>query len=73
MLKQVEFLMKKQANICDSKLLLSTKEAAQMLGLKPQTLRRWAIYENGPITPIRYGRLVRWSKREILDFARENV
>ncbi|MCH2003906.1 helix-turn-helix domain-containing protein [Acinetobacter ursingii] len=65
--------MKKQANICDSKLLLSTKEAAQMLGLKPQTLRRWAIYENGPITPIRYGRLVRWSKREILDFARENV
>lgn len=73
MLKQVEFLMKKQANICDSKLLHSTKEAAQMLGLKPQTLRRWAIYENGPITPIRYGRLVRWSKREILDFARENV
>ncbi|WP_228268790.1 helix-turn-helix domain-containing protein [Acinetobacter ursingii] len=66
-------MMKKQANICDSKLLLSTKEAAQMLGLKPQTLRRWAIYENGPITPIRYGRLVRWSKREILDFARENV
>ncbi|MCU4482579.1 helix-turn-helix domain-containing protein [Acinetobacter ursingii] len=65
--------MKKQANICDSKLLLSTKEAAQMLGLKPQTLRRWTIYENGPITPIRYGRLVRWSKREILDFARENV
>ena len=64
--------MKKQADICDSKLLLSTKEAAEMLGLKPQTLRRWAIYENGPITPIRYGRLVRWSKREILDFAREN-
>ena len=72
MLKQVEFLMKKQANICDLQLLLSTKEAAEMLGLKPQTLRRWAIYENGPITPIRYGRLVRWSKREILDFAREN-
>ncbi|APV35616.1 MULTISPECIES: helix-turn-helix domain-containing protein [Acinetobacter] len=65
--------MKKQAIICNPQLLLSTKEAAEMLGLKPQTLRRWAIYENGPITPIRYGRLVRWNKREILDFARENV
>ncbi|MFV8193314.1 MULTISPECIES: helix-turn-helix domain-containing protein [Acinetobacter] len=65
--------MKKQAIVCNPQLLLSTKEAAEMLGLKPQTLRRWAIYENGPITPIRYGRLVRWNKREILDFARENV
>lgn len=72
-MKQVDFLMKKQAIICNPQLLLSTKEAAEMLGLKPQTLRRWAIYENGPITPIRYGRLVRWNKREILDFARENV
>lgn len=72
-MKQVDFLMKKQASICNSQLLLSTKEAAEMLGIKPQTLRRWAIYENGPITPIRYGRFVRWNKREILDFARENV
>lgn len=73
MLKQVELLMKKQTNHFDSKLLLTTSEAAELLSLKPQTLRRWAIYENGPLTPIRYGRLVRWSKREILDFARENI
>lgn len=44
---------------------------AELLGLQPQTLRRWAIYENGPLTPIRYGRLLRWSKKELLIFARE--
>lgn len=55
------------------KLLLTTNEAAYLLGLQPQTLRRWAIYENGPITPIRYGRLLRWSKKEILEFARESI
>ncbi|WP_343682855.1 helix-turn-helix domain-containing protein [Acinetobacter baylyi] len=62
-----------EKKIVSEKLLLKTSEAAELLGLQPQTLRRWAIYENGPITPIRYGRLVRWSKREILDFARENL
>lgn len=55
------------------KLLLTTNEAAHLLGFQPQTLRRWAIYENGPITPIRYGRLLRWSKKEILEFARESI
>lgn len=60
-------------NKANEKLLLTTNEAAQLLGLQPQTLRRWAIYENGPITPIRYGRLLRWSKKEILVFARESI
>lgn len=55
----------------NEKLLLTTNEAAALLGLKPQTLRRWAIYENGPLVPIRYGRLIRWSKKELLNFARE--
>lgn len=62
--------MNKQLNQ-SSKLLLTTNEAAELLGLQPQTLRRWAIYENGPLTPIRYGRLLRWSKKELLIFARE--
>lgn len=53
------------------KILLTTNEAAYLLGLQPQTLRRWAIYENGPIVPIRYGRLLRWNKNEILVFAHE--
>lgn len=59
--------------LTSNKLLLTTNEAAYLLGLKAQTLRRWAIYENGPITPIRYGRLLRWNKKEILEFARESI
>jgi hypothetical protein len=38
--------------------ILSTDEAAQLLNRKPQTLRKWACLENGPIRPIRvHGRL----------------
>lgn len=32
-------------------LLISTADAAKLLGMQPQTLRKWAIYENGPVTP----------------------
>ena len=52
-------------------LLITTAEAAKLLGFQPQTLRKWAIYENGPLTGFRYGRLLRWSKKELLIFARE--
>ena len=31
---------------------LRTSEAARHLSLKPQTLRAWAHYKTGPITPI---------------------
>ncbi|WP_246891154.1 helix-turn-helix domain-containing protein [Acinetobacter baumannii] len=62
--------MKSQISIKSERLLLSTKDAAELLGLQPQTLRRWAIYENGPLTPIRFGRLIRWNKKELLEFAR---
>jgi Helix-turn-helix domain len=35
-----------------------TSEAAQYINRKPQTLRKWACLENGPIRPIRiHGRL----------------
>jgi predicted site-specific integrase-resolvase len=52
-------------------LLLTTAEAAKLLGMQPQTLRRWAVYENGPIVPKRHGRLLRWNRNEILKFAGE--
>ncbi len=42
-----------------------------MVGMQPQTLRKWAIYENGPVTPKRHGRLLRWNRNEILRFAGE--
>lgn len=38
--------------------VLDTNEAAFHLGRRPQTLRKWACLENGPIRPIRiHGRL----------------
>ena len=37
---------------------LSTEEAAALLHRKPQTLRKWAATETGPVRPIRiFGRL----------------
>lgn len=52
-------------------LLITTAQAAKLLGMQPQTLRKWAIYENGPIVPRRHGRLLRWNLNEILRFAGE--
>lgn len=40
--------------------LLETKEAAESIRFKPQTLRRWACYDNGPIRPVRIGNRLRW-------------
>jgi len=42
---------------------------ARLLGYAEQTLRKWALYENGPINPIRHGRTLRWSKAEVYKFA----
>lgn len=41
---------------------LPTKLAAIVLGLKEQTLRKWACYENAPggIRPVRIGRRLLW-------------
>lgn len=45
---------------------LSTNEAAKALNRAPQTLRKWACSEEGPIRPIRiYGRLA-WSVDDIV-------
>lgn len=40
--------------------ILTTNEAADFLGLKPQTLRCWACYGKGPISPVRIGNRLRW-------------
>ena len=38
--------------------VLPTNEAAPFINRRPQTLRKWACLENGPILPIRiHGRL----------------
>lgn len=49
----------------ENRTVIDTNEAAFHLGRKPQTLRKWACYEDGPLRPIRiYGRLA-WSVDEI--------
>lgn len=39
---------------------LTTAEAAKVLNRAPQTLRKWACYENGPIRPIRINGRLAW-------------
>lgn len=44
---------------------VDTATAAYYLNRRPQTLRKWACHENGPIKPLRvYGRLA-WSVSEL--------
>lgn len=46
------------ALIAGSRDTLPTNEAAAVINRQPQTLRKWACLENGPIRPIRiHGRL----------------
>lgn len=45
--------------------ILTTEEAAAALNLKPQTLRKWACLENGPIRPIRIARRLAWKVTDI--------
>jgi len=39
---------------------VTTEQAAAVLGRKPQTLRKWATYQTGPIQPIRIGSRLQW-------------
>lgn len=39
---------------------LPTNEAAHVLNRQPQTLRKWACLENGPIRPVRINGRLAW-------------
>lgn len=45
--------------------VLPTDEAAAALNRKPQTLRKWACLENGPIRPVRINGRLAWRLSEI--------
>ncbi|MEN8398111.1 helix-turn-helix transcriptional regulator [Acinetobacter towneri] len=49
----------------DGLMLLSTTQAAQIMGLKPQTLRKWAMDGSGPIQPIKIGNRLKWKLKDI--------
>ncbi|MES2024478.1 MAG: DNA-binding protein [Pseudomonadota bacterium] len=49
----------------ENRTVIDTNEAAFHLGRKPQTLRKWACNEDGPLRPIRiHGRLA-WPVADI--------
>jgi hypothetical protein len=52
--------------ITDRVKFLTTDEAAGLVRLKAQTLRKWASYQNGPVMPRRVGRRLLWSETELL-------
>ena len=39
---------------------VDTNEAAETLNRKPQTLRKWACLENGPLIPLRINGRLAW-------------
>lgn len=44
---------------------VNTEEAAAALNRKPQTLRKWACLENGPLRPIRINGRLAWRVKDI--------
>ncbi|MEM5293528.1 DNA-binding protein [Burkholderia sp. JPY481] len=45
--------------------ILTTEAAAVALNRRPQTLRKWACLENGPIRPIRINGRLAWKVADI--------
>lgn len=43
----------------------NTNQAAKFLNFKPQTLHKWACYQNGAIQPVRIGGALRWRLSDI--------
>ena len=58
-------MVKTKFNDSTSRLTLPTDEAANALNRKPQTLRKWACLENGPIRPIRINGRLAWRINDI--------
>lgn len=44
---------------------LTTNEAARAINRAPQTLRKWASQENGPIRPIRINGRLAWKVSDL--------
>ncbi|MCS0631650.1 DNA-binding protein [Telluria mixta] len=44
---------------------VDTKTAADLLGRTPQTPRKWACYEDGPLRPMRVNGRLAWAVADI--------
>ena len=52
-------------NRADLPAVLPTDEAAAAINRRPQTLRRWACLEDGPIRPIRINGRLAWKVSDL--------
>lgn len=53
------------ALVRENRTVIDTNAAAFHLGRKPQTLRKWACHEDGPLRPIRIMGRLAWSVDDI--------
>ena len=44
---------------------VNTEQAAHYMMRKPQTMRAWACFENGPLRPVRINGRLAWSVSEL--------
>ncbi|MEM8514456.1 hypothetical protein RCH14_003801 [Massilia sp. MP_M2] len=60
-------VMSKKYSALDAqvRIAVSTAEAAFHLGRKPQTLRKWACFEDGPLRPVRINGRLAWPVAQI--------
>ena len=49
-----------------SSAVLATRDAAAALGKAPQTLRKWACLECGPVRPVRINGRLAWRAADLL-------
>jgi hypothetical protein len=57
--------IKKVLNRAELPEVVTTAEAALALNRKPQTLRKWACLENGPIRPVRINGRLAWKVSDL--------
>jgi hypothetical protein len=53
------------ALVGENRTAIDTNAAAFHLGRKPQTLRKWACHEDGPLRPIRINGRLAWAVADI--------
>lgn len=59
------------ALVRETRTVIDTNEAAFHLGRKPQTLRKWAVYESGPLRPVRIMGRLAWNVADIMRIVSE--
>lgn len=59
------------ASLQESRIAINTNEAAFYLGRKPQTLRKWASLESGPLRPVRINGRLAWAIADIKRLLKE--